>query len=409
MPEFKPFKAYIPENHCAQNVLLGPDTIYNSYSKKFIQGTNPFSFNRVLAAASPDNTANVALMAQSAKKIFHTFIEKNVYNLSEKAAFYIYQTQFQGHTQSGIIGLVSTCDYNNGLIKKHENTRVERENHLQNFINGLGLNTTPVMLTYKNKLSIDSHIRKISHISEPLYTLKHPAGIKIKIWEISEETEIQFFENVFSGMPNFYIADGHHRAKASANLSELEGNKCNYFPAILIPANQLIVHPFVRIVKTLYNKTREKILEELEKEFSISEVDLEQSYYKPLTDNTFILCFKDTSFQLTLKKEVEIGNDTLSKLDVSILQKYILEPIFGIEDPKTDPHLAFHPKNISLNYFKSILNAIDVEAIFICKSPSVECIFEIANQGLIMPPKSTSFEPKVLSGLILQPIEFYNQ
>lgn len=403
MPVFLPFKALMPHPEYAQHTILDQDYIFDSESEAFERQFNPYSFWPVLRPVGyePSQREEFEAALDASLKRFQQFIADGIFQEDEEECFYIYQTSHNQNEQVGLIGLVSVEDYRKGHIKKHENTRTAREEQLSEFLETVGINTTPVHLTYRNVHEVEEII--FSKIQEPAYiTAKGINQIMYSIWRVSEPDLIDRITELFNEIPDLYIADGHHRA-ACANLSALKrGNEnLNLFSAVAISADKLSVYPFYRLLKKDEAYQRETYLEQLKKNFKVKEVNLDQQYYQFLSHQQFVICFQDTAYELTPRLKFS-REDLLSDLDVSILQDEVLAPIFGIENPSTDTRIAFGSKNVSLNQFKRLLLEPTTECIFLCRAPEVETILDVADQNGIMPPKSTSFEPKILSGLVMQ-------
>ena len=400
MPQVLPFQAFLPAPEFAPQVILPEHVRFNAQKQAIELGNNPFSFGKILSAANPEKSQEPQSVLQC-KRIFDQFLAEGIYSKQAQNAYYIYQTQSQNHTQTGIVGCVQTADYNQNTIKKHENTRTERRKQLSGFLGNLGINTTPVMLSYFKNRAIDDAVFTATQAT-PTFSLQHQTGIQIKLWVVADAAIVATIGRAFAAMPCLYIADGHHRA---AVFSDLDAPQ---FSVLLVPHNQLAIHPFYRLIKNYEGFDLEEIMQKIELNYHVKKCNLNQMYHQYLPNGNFLLCTRQETYQLKPKNTARTNPDSpssaLDNLDVSLLQNHILSPCLGITNPSTDPRLGFGSRNIVLPEFKHLLSRTDTACVFLCKAPSIEAVFGIADLGGIMPPKSTSFEPKVLSGLVLQQI-----
>ena len=405
MPSLKPFKALRPSPEIAQQVILDKNSWFEAEVQEFLLRKNPFSFLHILSPAQPNMEPVEKLKGlELSKKRMEQLIEQSQYFKEEIPALYVYQTNFKENVQTGIIGCVNAQEYNNNLIKKHENTRVDREKELGSVLASLRLNTTPVQLTYKQNPVIEQLVFNTTK-TEPLYELNHETGLGISIWSIVETYDLKLLQDEFAKTNAFYIADGHHRAKIAANFAAENAHNAEsqWFTAILIPFNQLFIYPFYRRIKKEKNIHLPSVLKMMKSHFTIKPTNLDYAFYQYQQEQSFLLCTKDETWEITPKEKFQY-NSVLDNLDVSILQNQILEPYFNVEKPTSDPNISFGSRNISISEFKELLNNAQTECIFLVRAPSVDQVIEIADRGEIMPPKSTSFEPKIISGLVLHEI-----
>jgi len=401
MPEFRPFKGFLPQGDFVRDVVLGSDEQWKTNSNRLKKELNPWSFNHVMQAADPSgDPEKLTEVCALAKTIFEHFVSQKVYAQDEEASYYIYQTSHKNLEQTGLIGLSSIKDYNENRIKKHEHVRDDRVQQLHAFLSATALYTTPVFLTYAPDKQVNDVLFEVKH-TPPIIDVKSGPVTSHQIWKISSADQIALLEQRFKDMDAFYIADGHHRAAVAAYHAQSTGEQNGHFLTILIPSNDLTIYPFYRRVhqdKDLPDF--DTLCRLLGDNYHLQPVLLDQMYYQYLPQQHFLLCNKNNTFLLQ-PKHPEHHNDPLKDLDVSLLQDNIISKILGINNPKADKRLSFGPMSIKLEEFKLLLADADTRYIFVPRAPLPESIFEVADRGEVMPPKSTSFEPKIKSGLVL--------
>lgn len=404
MPAFKPFKGFLPAAQHVQNVILPPNKRWDEANQAIVAGENPFSFHQVMAAATPDlPERQIAAACQEALLHFEGFLCDELYKQDETACYYLYFTRYKGVEQIGIIGLCEAADLLGVRIKKHEHTRTDRVKQLYKLVETTGLFTTPVFLTYEPIRAIDDLIHKIKQ--KPALLHAH-SGIATdhRLWRIDEADDVALVQHHFEQKEAFYIADGHHRAAISELYAEKHGGHGPML-SILISANNLTIFPFYRrILNDQGPIPLWDLLDAIREHYHIRPCSLDQMYYQYLPAQHFLLCTQEASW-LLVPKHTHLRGDVLADLDVSILQHEIIGPLLHIEDPKSDPRIEFGPMSIPLEDFKALLQQPHTAMIFVCRAPLAEVIFKVADEGKVMPPKSTSFEPKILSGLVLHRAE----
>jgi uncharacterized protein (DUF1015 family) len=404
MPVFLPFKALLPHPDFVQHTILESEYIFDSESKQIERAFNPYSFWPVLrpVAYGPDQKEEFAVALEASHKRLQQLMSEGVFLTDESDAFYIYQVNTGTVEQTGIVGLVSAADYAAGQIKKHEKTREDREVQLSHFLEQIGINTTPVNLTYKNQHEVDLLLQHITQTEEPFLEAIGPQQFEYKIWRITDQGTIDDIIKLFQETDAFYIADGHHRAAcASYAFHNQHSQALEFFSAILISSQQLTIFPFYRQIKKYDTFHRDNFLDQLKHNFHLKDVLLDQMFYQFLPQYHFLLCFPDKTYELAPKNIWEY-NTVLERLDVSVLQEKVIADCLGITEITKDPRIAFGSKNITLKKFRGLLADPDTECILLCRAPEIDDIFEVSDQDGVMPPKSTSFEPKILSGLVMQ-------
>ena len=410
MPQIRPFKGIRPDSSKVQQSILPSSIVFDETQHLFKNEDNPYSYTRLLSALAPVEGLEMEKLLQQSKQQFEDFLGANVFVQDSEPCLYLYQIDHQSTTQQGIICTVDVMDYANNTIKKHENTRKNREIQLQKFLSTIGINTTPVILTYKSQHNIDTLVYNISQ-KQATFDVKNHENNRFQLWKIEDTSTIENLQEAFEQINHFYIADGHHRAKIALNCFDELADKTDAantdfkdFMVVLFPDNQLKIHPFYRLIKKDETFDLNKILDHLKQNYLLKPCSLEQMYYQYLEKNCFLICLNDKTYLLKPKQK-PVFDTVIDRLDVSILQNTILEPVFGIANPSTDQRIAFGSHNIALADFKALLNQKDTLMIFLSRAPSVEDVFAIADNKQTMPPKSTSFEPKMLSGLVMHQVK----
>ena len=307
-----------------------------------------------------------------------------------------------GRTQTGIVGCSSVDDYINDKIKKHEFTRKEKEEDRVNHVDYLNANTGPIFLTFKDDQDVSDLLEKLKSKNKPLFdfTLN---DVRQRGFIIKNKSDIDLIQRKMNNIPSFYIADGHHRAASAVRVAQMrrkdnpnyKGNEeFNFFLSIVFPAEELKIYAYNRILKT--NKDISDIAEKAKSKFNIKKTDKLEN---PKNKKEFLMFNKDEIYSLVAKEELFSGKDIVESLDVSVLQNNLLEPVFGIEDPRTNENIDFIGGIFTPKEVREKLN--ENEIAFCLYGVSTDELMQIADEGKVMPPKSTWFEPKLLSGLFI--------
>jgi uncharacterized protein (DUF1015 family) len=401
MPAFRPFRGILPKPHFAQEAVLASNQQWNEQLSSIVPGENPHAFQHVLAAANPAlSEKESAAACERSALLFQEFLQKGIYAVDEQPAYYLYFTRYKGIEQTGIIGLCNAQDLIDKKIKKHEHTRNDRVEQLYTFLKKTKLFSTPVFLTYQPIRSIEELIHQVKK-EPPVFNVHSDVATDHTIWRIHKAADIALIAHTFGSLPAFYIADGHHRAAISERYAADHPHAGGDMLSILIASNNLTIFPFYRrILNDQGPVSIWELLDRLKQHYTLRPCSIDQMYYQYLPAQQFILSTAEAHWQLIPKKP-HLRGDVLADLDVSILQNEIIAPHLGITDPKADPRIEFGPMSLSLVAFKELLRKPETAMIFICRAPMAEVIFKVADEDKIMPPKSTSFEPKILSGLVL--------
>ena len=411
MPVIKPFKALRPKLDLVSNVASPPYDVINREEANQIAKNNPYSFLHV-NKAEIDLDSSVdhydKRVYKKARDNLDKMIREEVYLQDEKESFYIYQQTMKGRTQTGLVVCASIDDYLTGLIKKHENTRADKEENRIKHIDFNDANTGPVFLVYKAKTEISEVLNKWVKEREPAYDFTTEDKITHNCWIIDDEKVITQLVNAFVKIDYLYIADGHHRAAATVKVGlkrreqfkDYTGKEeFNYFLSVLFPDNELYIMDYNRVVADLYGNSKEEFTKKVSQNFKIEKYKGEGPY-KPKAKHTFGMYLKKSWYKLTTKPGTFNENDEVERLDVSILQNKLLAPILGIKDPRTDHRIEFVG---GIRGLKELEKRVDkgMKVAFSLFPTSIKELIAVADAGKTMPPKSTWFEPKLRSGIFI--------
>ncbi len=412
MAIIKPFRAIRPTRDKA---ALATSRSYEAYSKKELKSQltfNPYSFLHIIKPGYIDQKQDSdEERFKLIHKTYKKFKTQNIYQQDKKPCFYLHQKTFKNDSFWGIIGVAHTSDYQNNIIKKHEDTLKEREELFGNYLGAVGFNAEPVLLTYpENKDLNDLNQRYKEQRSEYEFTTR--TGRLHKLWLIDNPADISMIENEFGKMNVLYIADGHHRCASSNYLaSKLKvQNKChlgsenyNYFMSYLIADSNLKISEFNRFIKDLNGFSKEMFLDKIREHFIVENKG--KTFYKSDKKHQFSMYFDANFYKLSLKNTSYKINNALSDLDTVILHETILKPILGIDDLKTDARISCKAGIYSKNQLKKEVDSGNYKVSFGLFPVSIEQLKAVVNTDLKMPPKSTYIEPKLRSGLTIFEID----
>jgi uncharacterized protein (DUF1015 family) len=399
-----PFAALRPEVSFAKDVASRPYDVLNSAEARAEAQGNPNSFLHITKSEIdlPDDVdIHTMEVYEKAKQNLDAFISRNILFKESKPCYYIYALTMNGRTQVGLVCGSSVDDYENGLIKKHEFTRPEKEQDRINHIKITGAQTGNVFLAYKNVQEIDDLIAACMAEKSPQYSFVADDDIEHKIWVVNDEDTISTIYNLFkTKVPASYIADGHHRAASAAKVRAALGAQAtegaDMFLTTLFPSNQLYIMDYNRVVKDLNGNTTEQFLEKLAQNFDVT---ISSEAVKPNKPNQFGLYLNKTWYKLQAKPSI-LKTDAIGVLDVSILQENIFTPILNIVDQRTDKRVDFVGGIRGIAALEKRVDSGDMAAAISLYPVSIEQLFAVADSGEVMPPKSTWFEPKLRDGLL---------
>ena len=400
MVTIAPFKALRPQPQFAQQVASRPYDVLNSREAKAEAAGNPDSFLHITKSEIdlPDDiNIHAAIVYEKAKENLQDFCNRAVLFEEDKPCLYIYRLIMNGRSQTGLVCVSSLQDYENGLIKKHELTRPEKEEDRINHMKTIEAQTGNVFLAYVANEEVDSIIAQWTQQRPAVYDFTADDGIQHTVWVIHDAGVIQHITELFAGkIAATYIADGHHRAASAAKVDKL-GNRpeAGFFLTTLFPSSQLHIMDYNRVVHDLNGLSEAAFLEAVQKDFMLQKLD---SAFSPSYLHEFGMYLNGTWYRL-FAKEGTYFNDPIGILDVTILQNNILDKILGIRDPRTDKRVDFVGGIRGLKELEERVNSGVAAAAFSLYPVSIRQLFDISDSNNIMPPKSTWFEPKLRDGL----------
>ncbi len=409
MPKVTPFYSIRPTPQLAPHVAALPYDVYNRKEALAEIKKEPLSFLRIDRAETqfPDevDTYDPRVYAK-ARELLDTMIAEGSFIIEETPCYYIYELTMNGRSQTGVVACSSVDDYQNGLIKKHENTREDKELDRIRHVDVTNAHTGPIFLVYRSQAELNALICGAKG-QAPLYDFISPDGIAHRVWRIAEPEKLSRIEACFAKLPCTYIADGHHRC-ASAVKVGLERRKANpnytgeeefnRFLSVLFPDDQLYIMPYNRAVRDLNGLTPKDFLSAIERAgFTVEYKGKEQ--VSPVQKSTFGMYLSEGWYLLTAHEKLH-SPDPVKGLDVSILQENLLAPVLGIQDPRTDKRIDFVGGIRGLGELERRVSE-DMTAAFSMCATSISELLSVADAGLLMPPKSTWFEPKLRSGLFI--------
>ena len=408
MAVVKPFICIRPAKENAAKVASLPYDVYNRKEACAAVAGNPVSFlniDRAETQFSDDVDTYADCVYEKARELLDTQIAEGVYVTDAGDHYYLYELTMDGRSQTGIVACSSIDDYVNGVVKKHENTREDKEIDRIRHVDTVNAQTGPIFLAYRQNETLKAIVAE-EKAKPVLYDFVSDDGIRHRVWKIDDPAQTAAIEAAFAAIPATYIADGHHRAASAVKVglkrrAENPGytgeEPFNYFLSVLFPDEELMILPYNRVVKDLNGMSREQFFEAVKGKFELEEIGKEP--YAPAEKGTFGMYLDNTWYALKVLPQYRSA-DPVKGLDVSILQDQLLGPVLGIGDPRTDKRIDFIGGIRGLKELERRVRE-DMEIAFSMYPTSIEELLAVADAGLLMPPKSTWFEPKLRSGLFI--------
>jgi len=408
MAVIKPFKGIRPRADVAQNIAALPYDVYNREEAKAIVDKNPLSFLKIDRAEtqfSDEVSTYDERVYQKAHEILEEMIAEGLFVQDKGECYYLYELTMKGKQQTGIVGVASIDDYDNNVIMKHENTRAEKELDRIKHVDTIDAQTGPIFLAYHRDEVLQEVIEDAKK-EKAIYDFTSEDGITHRIWLIEDAINIQKIADAFASINSIYIADGHHRCASAVKVGKKRraenpnytgAEEYNYFLSVLFQDEELFIMDYNRVVKDLNGLSDEEYMNEVSEKFEVSQATDEA--VSPDKKGRFGMYFRGKWYCLDIKEEY-LSDDPVKGLDVSVLQDNLLGPILGIVDPKVDVRIDFVGGIRGLSELERRVEG-DCEVAFSMYPTSIQELFDVADAGALMPPKSTWFEPKLRSGLFI--------
>lgn len=402
MSVLEPFAGLRPPKELVLKVAAPPYDVVNAQeARKYAEG-NAYSFfhvSRPEIDMPPDMDEHAEPVYQKGLENLQRFMKEGTLRQDKAPVYYIYRQKMGSHVQVGVVAGASVDEYDRGLIKKHELTRQDKEDDRTHHVDVLGGNDEPVFLCYRASKDIDALVAKIT-ATAPEYDFTTEDGIGHTFWVASSELTAAL-KKAFAEVPHLYVADGHHRSAAASRVQKLRKQRGStghhdYFLAVVFPHDQMKIMDYNRVVKDLRGRTPEAFIQELEKNFEVKP----SSDKSPTRVHDFGMYLGGKWYRMTAKSHA-VENSVLGVLDVNVLQKNVLQPLLGIEDPRTDKRIHFVGGIRGMGELEKLVNSGEYAVAFTMYPTTMDQLMAIADAGQIMPPKSTWFEPKLRSGLVL--------
>lgn len=411
MADIRAFAAYRPREDIVDKVAALPYDVYNREEARAEVSREPLSFlaiDRPETQFPEDYDMYAEEVYQKAHDMLWDKIKNGVFVHEDKPCYYLYEQTMNGRVQTGIVACSSVDDYDNNIIKKHENTLAKKEADRIHHVDSCDAQTGPIFLCYRENESIRKVMNRVKAEDKPVYDFVTKEGIKSRIFIIDNDDEIEIISKAFKKMDAIYIADGHHRCASAVKVAkkrreadpDANGNKdYDFFLSVLFPDSELMIMDYNRVIKDLNGMSAEEFKNKLTDIFDIKE---EGSAVKPSRKYEIGMLLEGKWYRLNAHDNIK-SSDAVNGLDVSILQNNVLTPLLNISDPKNDPRIDFVGGIRGLEELEKRCST-DCVLAFAMYPTDIHELFAVADAGRLMPPKSTWFEPKLLSGLFIHTI-----
>jgi uncharacterized protein (DUF1015 family) len=408
--KIKPFKGFRPVESKVKDVASRPYDVLDSDEAREEAKGNPWSFLNVVKPeiTLPRDTDHYSPeVYEAGKNNFQKLVHEGVFIQDKDECLYVYELIMDGRSQNGIVACASVDDYMDGHIKKHELTRPDKEADRKNHVRISMMNAEPVFFAYPANKTLDKIVESIKQV-RPTYSFTTDDNIQHRFWVVKEATEIQNIVGAFEKMPATYVADGHHRTAAAAlvgndlrkeNPNHTGNESYNYFLAVHFPDNQLAILDYNRVIKDLNGNTAQSFLDKLNTSFVVEKKGKQP--HRPLRLHEFGMYLDGEWYSLMARPGAYNDNDAIGVLDVTILSEKVLQPLLNIHDLRTDKRIDFVGGMRGLKELERRVNSGEMAVAFALYPVSMKQLIDIADSGQIMPPKTTWFEPKLRSGLVV--------
>ena len=412
MAQIRPFKAYRPCKGMEERIAALPYDVYNRAEACEVVKKNPESFlavDRAETQFGEEVDTYADCVYEKADQMLREKILEGKFVQDPTPCFYLYELTMDGNSQTGVVACASIDDYRNNVIKKHENTRADKEEDRIRHVDTCSMQTGPIFLAYRAKEDLKEKIGELKK-QAPVYDFVSEDGIGHRVWVIDNDSDVSMIEEAFGKIPAIYIADGHHRCASAVKVGlkrreqypDYTGEEeFNYFLSVIFPDEELRILDYNRVVKDLNGLDATAFLTRIGEYFTVEKKG--QAPYRPTKKGMFGMYLEDEWYSLVAKEKIK-SEDAVEGLDVSLLQNDLLDPILGIMDPKTDKRIDFVGAIRGLGELERRVHT-DMKVAFSMYPTSIAELFAVADAGRLMPPKSTWFEPKLRSGLFLHEIE----
>lgn len=408
MAEIKPFRCIRPNEEVASRVAALPYDVYSREEAKCEVEKNPLSFLAIDRAETQfDDSVSLhdARVYEKAGELLEQWQDEGIFLSDASECYYIYELVMDGRAQTGIVACASVDDYVSGVIAKHENTREDKEQDRICHVDVTDAHTGPIFLAYRSDTELNELVEAVKK-EKPLYDFIAEDGVAHRVWRIGDAERTESICRRFASIPRLYIADGHHRAASAVKVGLMRRREhpeytgaepFNYFLSVVFPDDQLMIMPYNRVVKALNGYDEDTFLRRIGEQFTVEKID--RAAASPEHRHQMGLYLGGSWYRLTVRPEY-ISQDPVKGLDVSLLQDLLLDPVLGIRDPRTDAGIQFVG---GIRGNEELERMVDngAAAAFAMYPTSIQELFAVADAGLLMPPKSTWFEPKLRSGLFI--------
>ena len=412
MAEIRAFAAYRPAKGLESKIAALPYDVYSREEAKQVVTENLLSFLAIDRAETqfPDEVGTYDdCVYEKARQMLDERIADGLFVQDKKPCYYLYEQTMNGRVQTGIVGCASIEDYLSGVIRKHENTRVDKEIDRIRHVDTCNMQTGPIFLCYRNDPVIDAVVEEVKKAPAACDFISVD-GIRSRIWVIDSESEIGTIRKAFGKIDRIYIADGHHRCASAVKVGlkrrdeagQVTGDEeFEYFLSVLFPKSDLMIMDYNRVVRDLNGLSPQEFLSALEQHFDVTKVAEDECPVRPRRKGEMGLYLAGQGwYRLSFREEYR-QEGAVESLDVHVLQAFVLDPVLGIRDPKEDRRIGFVGGIRGLSELEKMVDGGGYAAAFSMYPTSMDELFAVADEGALMPPKSTWFEPKLLSGLFL--------